>query len=108
MNCESGEKSPPQLRRGGCAIKKMSRSDRDSRRRGGVVQVQSNSLDQHHPGRSNKVASHFLLDVASTPPQLRRGLFARSASHSHLLDRAFSSIPKHWETPFIHYHVRKL
>src|SRR5262245_22703741 len=30
-------------------------------------------LDQHHPVRSNKVASHRLLHVASTPPLLRRG-----------------------------------
>src|SRR6185369_13786471 len=53
-------------RRGGCAIKKMQRSHQNSRRRGGVDQVQFNSLDQHHPGRSNKVASHFFL--VSRPP----------------------------------------
>ena len=51
----------------------MQRSFRNSRRRGGVDQVQSSSLDQHHPGRSNKVASQSFLDVAATPPQLRRG-----------------------------------
>src|SRR6185295_687307 len=40
---------------------------------GGVDQVQFNSLDQHHPGRSNKVASHFFL-VSQPPLPLRRGL----------------------------------
>src|SRR6185369_3751219 len=73
MNCRPGRISPPQLRRGGCAIKKMQRSNRNSRRRGGVNQVRLNSLDQHHPGRSNNVASQLFLCVAATPPQLRRG-----------------------------------
>src|SRR6185436_12994966 len=73
MNCRSWEMSPPQLRRGGCAIKKMQRSNRNSRRRGGVDQVRLNSLDQHHPVRSNNVAAQLFLCVAATPPQLRRG-----------------------------------
>ena len=33
--------------------------------------------DQHHPVRSTKVASGYFLDVAATPPRLRRGMFAR-------------------------------
>src|SRR5262249_30992220 len=57
--------------RGGCAIKKKSRSILSSRRRGGV-QPQQNSVEfDHHPVRSIKEASRHFIDVASTPP--RRG-----------------------------------
>src|SRR5213595_2817156 len=57
-----------------------------ARRRGGVVQVQTVEflfvLDQHHPVRSQAVeASRYFLDVAATPPQLRRGdRFIRQSS----------------------------
>src|SRR5262245_1069431 len=62
---------PSSPRRGGCAIKKTSRSILTSRRRGGV-QPQQNSVEfDHHPVRSIKEASQYLVDVASTPP--RRG-----------------------------------
>ena len=57
-----------------CDFKKMERSHRNQRRRGGVGQANCIELDQHHPVRSNKVASQYFLDVAATPPQLRRGL----------------------------------
>src|SRR5215471_7826280 len=60
---------PSSLRRGGCAIKKMSRSILSSRRRGGV-QPQENYLEfDHHPVRSIKEASRYFVKVASTPPQ---------------------------------------
>jgi len=41
----------------------------------GVVLIKFNQLllTNTHPGRSNKVASQFFLDVAATPPLLRRG-----------------------------------
>src|SRR5215471_19191289 len=62
---------PSSPRRGGCAIKKKSRSVLSSRRRGGV-QPQQNSVElDHHPVRSIKEASRYLVEVASTPP--RRG-----------------------------------
>jgi hypothetical protein len=60
MNCRASEKSPPQQRRGGCAIKKMSRST--IHRADGVVLTKFNEmsfLDQHHPGRSYKVSGIF-------------------------------------------------
>src|SRR5262249_61138661 len=62
---------PSSPRRGGCAIKKKSRSILSSRRRGGV-QPQQNSVEfDHHPVRSIKEASRYFIEVASTPP--RRG-----------------------------------
>src|SRR5262249_61882396 len=63
---------PSSPRRGGCAIKKKSRSILSPRRRGGV-QPQQNSVEfDHHPVRSAKEASRHFIDVASPPPQ--RGL----------------------------------
>jgi hypothetical protein len=57
------------LKRGGCAIKKTSRSILSSRRRGGV-QPQQNSVEfGHHPVRSITEASRYFIDVASTPPR---------------------------------------
>src|ERR1051326_3383494 len=62
---------PTSRRRGGCAIKKTSRSFLSSRRRGGV-QPQRNSAEfDHHPVRSITEASRYFVEVASTPP--RRG-----------------------------------
>src|SRR5262249_42406599 len=58
-------------RRGGCAIKKTSRSTLRSRRRGGVQPPQNSLEFDHHPVRSIKDASRYLVEVASTPP--RRG-----------------------------------
>ena len=95
MNWRPGKISPPQLRRGGCAIKKMQRSNRNSRRRGGVDQVRLNSLDQHHPGRSNNVASQLFLCVAATPPQLRRGYPADLQFIQTFYDRAYGYNPRH-------------
>ena len=66
----SGYGSPPQQRRGGCAIKKKLRSHLNSRRRGSVVQK---FLGHTTPSAPLKEASQLLLDVASTPPLLRRG-----------------------------------
>src|SRR5262249_23203195 len=63
---------PSSPRRGGCAIKKTSRSILSSRRRGGV-QPQQNSVEfDHHPVRSIKEASRYFVDVASTPPQKKK------------------------------------
>jgi hypothetical protein len=60
MNFKVSETSPPQQRRGGCAIKKMARST--IHRADGVVLSHFNEmsfLDQHHPGRSFKVSGTF-------------------------------------------------
>ena len=65
--------SPPQLRRGGCANQEKLRSIRI--RADGVVLVKqflSNWINTT-PSAPSEVASRFLLDVAATPPQLRRG-----------------------------------
>src|SRR5215831_13399634 len=62
---------PSSPRRGGCAIKKTSRSILSSRRRGGVQPQQDSAEFDHHPVRSKKEASRYLFEVASTPP--RRG-----------------------------------
>src|SRR5213080_2222374 len=60
---------PSSPRRGGCAIKKMSRSTL-SRADGVVIHHENNLLDlDHHPVRSIKVASQHFLDVAATPPR---------------------------------------
>jgi hypothetical protein len=62
---------PSSPRRGGCAIKKVSRSILSSRRRGGV---QQNSPEfDHHPVRSKKEASQYFVEVASTTPPRRGG-----------------------------------
>src|SRR4030095_13412638 len=68
----------------------MQRSYRNPRRRGGVDQVRLNLLDQHHPGRSNNVASQLFLCVAATPPQLRRGYPADLQFIHTFHDRPFS------------------
>src|SRR5215831_17354729 len=62
---------PSSPRRGGCAIKKKSRSVLTSRRRGGVQPQQNSAEFDHHPVRSTKEASRYFIDVAATPP--RRG-----------------------------------
>jgi hypothetical protein len=71
---------PSSPRRGGCAIKKMSRSIL-SRADGVVINHENNMLDlDHHPVRSIKVASQHFSDVATTPP---RG--GGECSHSRFL-----------------------
>src|SRR5215831_2930638 len=67
----SGEFFPSSPRRGGCAIKIRSRSILRSRRRGGVQTQQTSVEFDHHPDRSIKEASRYLIEVAATPP--RRG-----------------------------------
>ena len=82
----SGELFPSSPRRGGCAIKKTSRSTLSSRsgdersecKRDSAqpvisgVQTPQNSVEfDHHPVRSIKEASRYFIEVAATPP--RRG-----------------------------------
>src|SRR4026209_780112 len=78
----SGDGSPPQQRRGGCAIKKKLRSHLNSRRRARSASPAGRSIKEsvvqkfpwpHYPVRSTEEASQLLLDVAATPPLLRRG-----------------------------------
>src|SRR5262249_1893056 len=57
---------PSSPRRGACAIRKTSRSILSSRRRGGVQPQQNSAEFDHHPVRSIKEASRYLLEVAST------------------------------------------
>ena len=67
--------SPPQLRRGGCAVKQMLRSSFDRRRRGGVDQdyyliaspCRARVRSAHVPVRALKGASLFLLMGAEAP-----------------------------------------
>ncbi len=77
--------SPPQMRRGGCAVRK-SREATLARADGVVLINQIHFVDQHHPvlhvspyrahasRRSVKGGFATFFDVASTPPQLRRGV----------------------------------
>src|SRR5262245_41168529 len=66
--------NPLLVRRGGRAIKKMSRSLRRSLGRGGRSQgiVQDyppkHAVENDHPGRSDKETSQHFFDVAATPP----------------------------------------
>src|SRR4030095_11871318 len=69
MNNEHSN-SPPQPRRGGCAIKK--RREATIAREDGLVLL--SILDHPHPVRSNKEAPRRSLEVAATPPRLRRGV----------------------------------
>ena len=66
--------SPPQMRRGGCAVKKKSRSHLSPRRRGGVDKP--NTFCGPTPPRPlhQRWLRSFFLDVVSTPPQLRRAV----------------------------------
>src|SRR5215471_19219437 len=72
--CESGEIIPSSRRRGGCAIKKMSRSDRSGA--DGVVAhtasfgMHSRNVACERPPRPRQVMwlRTIFLDVASTPP----------------------------------------
>src|SRR5262245_39250259 len=67
--------SPPRItaRRGGRAIKKVSRSIRSSRGRGGAPIAGTRN---NHPGGVHKEASRFFLGDAATPPRgdARRGI----------------------------------
>ena len=66
--------SPPQPRRGGCAIKEKLRSILDQRRRGGVGKAIGFGSGTTPPRPLLSIdASRLFLEVASTPPQLRRG-----------------------------------
>src|SRR5688572_20156264 len=47
--------------------------------------------DQHHPVRSKEVASRLLLNVAATPPRLRRGVFLAILTAILALPSAFQS-----------------
>src|SRR5207302_612795 len=75
--------SPPQLRRGGCAVKKKLRSSSFPRRRGGVDQPPL----IYGPAPPRPLPIRWLRDifveVASTPPRLRRGVAVSSAEMSH-------------------------
>src|SRR6185295_8123229 len=85
--------SPPCItaRRGGCVIKKMSRSDRSGRSRGRFPLHPS----ENHPGLALSGASRYLLDRSATPPcgDARRGvayskhggLNLLRKSHTHLI-----------------------
>src|SRR5215813_1032321 len=68
---------PSSPRRGGCAIKKQSRSVLSSRRRGGAQTQQNSAEFDHHPVRSTKEASRYFIEVAATPRRgsKRRGKF---------------------------------
>src|SRR5262249_37513120 len=78
----SQKSSPPQPRRGGLDIKKMSRSILGWSGRGGAGPSNNRCLDQHHPVCAKQGGFATLLDRADTPPQLRRGALA-------LLDNSF-------------------
>jgi len=86
VNELQGERiSPPQQRRGGCAIKKKARST--IHRADGVVLIkfnEMNSLDQHHPGRSDKVLGTFSL-CRCHPSSAEEGISHYPAIHSHHL-----------------------
>src|SRR5213593_2299615 len=103
----SGGPLPSSQRRGGCATKKMSRSLRSGA--DGVVGhtemfrkcVAERWRVNHHPVRSYKEASRYLLDVASTPA-VRRGVscpknFVKKQDGIALLPRRRSS----WKLPFV-------
>src|SRR5688572_11533659 len=67
--------SPPWTRRGGCAIKQISRSDLSSRRRGGWFKPPIiGSLNQPPRPLPERWLRDILLEVASTPPSLFRGI----------------------------------
>jgi hypothetical protein len=57
---------PPLVRRGGCAIKKMSRSHRSGA--DGVVAYEKCFRERPPRPLTSKVASQHLLEFASTPP----------------------------------------
>ena len=68
------------MRRGDCAVKIRSRGATFFRA-GGVVMINHRLfIDQHHPVRSMKEASRRFINVASTPPQLRRGIVFKPSS----------------------------
>jgi len=82
----SREKRIPLLGKGGVAapIKKMLRSYRSGRRRGGSFKELSWSLNQPPRPRPLKVPSGYFLDGASSPPLPRRGI---SASPLHVVEQ---------------------
>src|SRR5688572_24423705 len=79
---ENRANSPPQPRRGGRDTKKRRRSLHIGA--DGVVLVKE-ILANTTPSARSEVASRFLLERASTPPRLRRGVLVR------LTARAFGS-----------------
>src|ERR1051326_1411557 len=78
----------PQLRRGGCAVNKRREATLVPRRRArsasAIVRSSNSGVDQPFfylltsttPSAPDKEAPRYLFDVASTPPQLRRGVCA--------------------------------
>src|SRR5437867_7716829 len=71
----------PLLSRGGVAarIKKKPRSDLSPRRRGGVGQQPKIFLTNTTPSAPARWLRDIFIDVASTPPRLRRGVLVQPA-----------------------------
>jgi hypothetical protein len=86
-----GKNSPPQPRRGGRDIKKISRSDLLWSGRGGVGQEVEFFLANTTPSALADVALRLFLLRAATPPPLRRGILARHQSVSALTPDAWRS-----------------
>src|SRR5438552_15226524 len=74
------ENSPPQPRRGGCAEQEKAAKPPKPAQTGWCWSTTKHFLDQHHPVRSIRRLRDIFIDVASSPPRLRRGVFARSVS----------------------------
>ncbi len=68
--------SPPQPRRGGRDINKNIAKPPLWSGRGGAGQQNKRSWTNTTPSARHKVASQLFIDRASTPPRLRRGVFA--------------------------------
>src|ERR1051326_8477556 len=64
------------MRRGGCAVNKRREATLVPRRRGGFDQPFFYLLTSTPPSAPDKEAPRYLFDVASSPPQLRRGVCA--------------------------------
>src|ERR1700758_4763251 len=70
-DCFSADTFPSLKRRGGCAIKKMSRSNLSSRRRGGQIGEILRPEEFHrtdHPVCGASEASRLFINAAATPP----------------------------------------
>jgi hypothetical protein len=75
--------SPPQPRRGGRAEQEKTRSHISPRGRGGVGQKEFDFLTNTTPSAPViRMLRDTFLDVAATPPQLRRGMLARISALS--------------------------
>src|SRR5215471_10559703 len=97
MNCRVSI-FPSLKRRGGCAVKKISRSHLSPRRRARSASAIARSINSgqtgeiirperfrrtDHPVCGSSVASHLLIDAAATPP-FQGGEYAHPTIHSHL------------------------